>query len=74
MNASKRILIYVLIAVLLVAFVPLAPRIPILPCHYMWRHAISYGLPGGSIPVPDYRFPHFPPRCQDFVPGYFNWL
>jgi hypothetical protein len=74
MHTSKQLLILALLVVLLIAFVPLAPRIPLVPCHYMWRHAISYGVPGGTTLVPLDRFPHFPPRCQDLVPGYFSWI
>ncbi len=74
MNMSKRILILALIIVLVIAFVPLGGRIAALPCQYMWRYAITYGLPGGTVPVPEDSFPHFPPLCMDVLSDHTGML
>ncbi len=74
MNKSKRILIFALVVVLLIAFVPLGGRIALVPCQYMWRYAISYGLPPAHTLIPDNAFPGFPPRCLDVLPNYPGML
>ncbi len=71
---SKSVLIVALIIVLLVAFVPLGGRLSLVPCTYMWRYVISYGLAGGNPLVPENAFPHFPPRCHGVIPDYAGML
>ncbi len=74
MKASKRILLWALIVVLLIAAVPLWDRTAALPCMFMWRYAISYGPPGGHITAPLDGFRGFPPLCTDVIRGYSNML
>jgi hypothetical protein len=74
MNTSKRITICTLILVLLVAVAPVAGRFAVVPCHYMWRYAISYAPSSGNILVPENYFSGFPPRCEDVIANYLGIL
>ncbi len=74
MTTLKRILLCALIFALVIAFVPLWGRLHVVPCHHMWRWAISYEPPGMLTILPDDAFPRHPPLCFEFIRPYSNVL
>ncbi len=70
MSTFKRILLCTLIAALVIAFVPLMGRFTVIPCHHIWRYAISYEPPGWHPLIPDDTFPRHPPLCFEYILPY----
>ncbi len=65
MLTTKRVLLVLLVAVLLLGFVPWG-KAALAPCSYVWRYAIGLWSPAtGVIPPHDDGSPRFPPLCLD---------
>ncbi len=69
MNTWQRALLYIVIAALAIAVVPLHGRVVIVPSSYLWRYAIRFATVAGTVFPPPFDVMHrFPPRCLEVVP------